>query len=173
MEELTHKECTKCHQVKTIDRFNARANDTKKPYEPHCKKCINEWRKVYRQKNLEKLRSQSRQKQERIKADPVRLERYKNKQRKTARKHDYYKFSNKNITQDQYTALLQDQGGVCAICGQPETVKTKRGKTIALAVDHCHTTGKIRGLLCMRCNTRLHLLESESLKDAAQNYLDY
>lgn len=45
------------------------------------------------------------------------------------------------ITRDDYLALLELQGGVCAICGQ--TPRTKR-----LAVDHDHKTGLVRGLLC-------------------------
>jgi hypothetical protein len=50
------------------------------------------------------------------------------------------------MTLDDYAQRLTDQGGVCAICKQPP----KPGKN--LAVDHCHKTGEIRGLLCFRCN---------------------
>lgn len=49
-----------------------------------------------------------------------------------------------------YERLLEKQNNVCAICGQGETRPNK-----ALAVDHCHETGKVRGLLCQRCNTML------------------
>lgn len=48
---------------------------------------------------------------------------------------------------EEYNKLLQEQGGVCAICGGTEM---KRGKY--LCVDHDHVTGKIRGLLCDQCN---------------------
>jgi hypothetical protein len=48
------------------------------------------------------------------------------------------------ITGADYDAMFAAQGGVCAICG--DTSKTK------LAIDHCHTTGRIRGLLCISCN---------------------
>jgi hypothetical protein len=67
-----------------------------------------------------------------------------------------------NITVEQYDALFQAQGGLCAICRQPETARHRgRGRVIALAVDHNHnccpergySCGKcIRGLLCDRCN---------------------
>lgn len=50
--------------------------------------------------------------------------------------------------------MLGEQGGVCAICGQKET-STYRGKVRKLAVDHCHKTGRVRGLLCMNCNQGL------------------
>jgi hypothetical protein len=57
------------------------------------------------------------------------------------------------ITLDQYNVLLEEQNGVCAICGNPETVIDNRTKQHrSLAVDHCHTTKKVRGLLCMGCN---------------------
>lgn len=47
--------------------------------------------------------------------------------------------------------MLEEQNGVCAICRQPETVK-RNDKVRLLAVDHCHDTTKVRGLLCAGCN---------------------
>lgn len=52
------------------------------------------------------------------------------------------------ITADQYEAMAQEQKGVCAICYEPPARKR-------LSVDHCHGTGKVRGLLCERCNSFL------------------
>ena len=52
------------------------------------------------------------------------------------------------VTVEQYDAMLDAQGGGCAICGNPP--KTRR-----LDVDHDHRTGKVRGLLCHRCNRTL------------------
>lgn len=46
---------------------------------------------------------------------------------------------------EAYGKLLEHQGGVCAICRKPPL-------STRLAVDHCHTTGLLRGLLCFRCN---------------------
>jgi hypothetical protein len=51
----------------------------------------------------------------------------------------------------QYNQLLQRQRGVCAICKRTES-KVAHGTLYRLAVDHNHTTGKIRGLLCFHCN---------------------
>jgi len=64
---------------------------------------------------------------------------------------------------DRETAsrIVASRVGPCEICGRI----SKR------MVDHDHATGKIRGLLCARCNTGLPLLEDEKLKDACQRYL--
>jgi len=70
------------------------------------------------------------------------------------------------ITVAQYELILKSQNGVCVICKQPETIKY-RNKIRRLAVDHNHTTGKIRGLLCFYCNTLLAHVENnpEILKE--------
>ena len=51
------------------------------------------------------------------------------------------------LTAEQYEALLAYQGGACAICGGERRYR--------LNVDHDHATGKVRGLLCRRCNKLL------------------
>ena len=61
---------------------------------------------------------------------------------------------NHGINEAQYNQILKSQNSVCAICGQPETT-IKHNKTQALAVDHNHKMGKVRGLLCHRCNRAL------------------
>lgn len=61
---------------------------------------------------------------------------------------------NFGLTLAEYQEMLLSQKGVCAICGNPET-DVRAGKVRALAVDHCHTTGKIRELLCRGCNQGL------------------
>lgn len=55
------------------------------------------------------------------------------------------------MTPDGYQALLASQGGLCAICKTSEP----GGRWGCMHVDHCHTTGVIRGLLCHNCNVAL------------------
>lgn len=59
----------------------------------------------------------------------------------------------------RFRALLAKQNYVCAICKQPETSTYRRGpnpnKVRDLCVDHCHATGKVRGLLCDYCNVMI------------------
>ncbi len=58
------------------------------------------------------------------------------------------------ITLEQYNEMLEKQLHTCAICKEPEKAM-RNGKVQKLAVDHCHKTGKVRGLLCWICNTTL------------------
>jgi Autographiviridae endonuclease VII len=76
-------------------------------------------------------------------------ERVKIFRRKTFLKWKY------GISLETYEALLQAQGEVCAICGN----KAIFGIQKWLAVDHSHSTGKIRGLLCTKCNSLLGLAD--------------
>lgn len=87
-------------------------------------------------------------------------------------KNGYLK-RNYNITLDDYLNLLLNQNSVCKICKKEETSKNnKKGKIKDLAVDHCHKSGKIRGLLCTRCNTTLGRVEdSIELLENMINYL--
>ena len=75
------------------------------------------------------------------------------------------------LSLENYNAMLEAQGGVCAICKQPETHK-RNGKLKALAVDHHHGTGKIRALLCCDCNTGIgKLKDSPEILIAAAEYI--
>ena len=77
------------------------------------------------------------------------------------------------ITLEDYTKKLIGQGGVCAICKLPEISVDKRtGNLRNLAVDHCHTTGKVRGLLCSNCNMAIgKFKDSILLIETAVSYL--
>lgn len=76
------------------------------------------------------------------------------------------------ITLQWYQEQLAKQDGKCAICKQAETVVIK-GKLIMMPVDHCHETGKTRGLLCTKCNRALGLFgdDIDRLR-AAVTYLE-
>lgn len=68
------------------------------------------------------------------------------------------------ITTEDYNQMLKEQDGKCAVCGKPP-------KTMRLAVDHCHKTGKIRGLLCSYCNRRVIGRHTLEILEAAVRYL--
>ena len=57
------------------------------------------------------------------------------------------------ISQEDYDLMLSKQDNKCGICGNFETATHNKTKQIQkLAVDHCHITGRVRGLLCQACN---------------------
>ena len=71
------------------------------------------------------------------------------------------------LTSDNYAKLLEHQNGLCAICGLPESNKGRR-----LAIDHDHSTGVIRGLLCGACNKMIGLAyENPETLEAASDYI--
>ena len=71
-----------------------------------------------------------------------------------------------------YYKMHEQQNGVCAICEKAElSVDKNTGKIRRLSVDHCHTTGKIRGLLCSRCNRGLGFFRDNV--DLLRNAIQY
>ena len=94
---------------------------------------------------------------------------------KRARPADWYeRVDRKNslrrlygITLEEYDKMLSDQEYRCAICDKHQDEFKKK-----LHVDHCHTTGKIRGLLCQKCNQGLGLFgDNKNLLIKASEYL--
>jgi hypothetical protein len=59
-----------------------------------------------------------------------------------------------------YVYLMQKQKGLCGICGQ-RNIGGKEKKEISLCIDHCAETGKIRGLLCGKCNRVLGFMQHD------------
>ncbi len=96
---------------------------------PRCKPCMAVEQAKWRDKNREKVNAN---------------------QRKRRLLKDY------NLPVEEYDRLLEAQGDKCAICEATET-RTRAGNTHLLSVDHCHETGKVRGLLCNNCNRALGL----------------
>ena len=88
-------------------------------------------------------------------ASPELRERLRRTRRNYHLKHSF------GISVDDYETLLLKYGGVCAVCKMPET-HIRRGSGKSLDVDHDHSTGMIRGLLCSACNSSLGLLREDS-----------
>lgn len=73
------------------------------------------------------------------------------------------------LTLEAFTELLKSQNYKCAICDS-NTTKRKKDTWI---VDHCHKTGKVRGILCHKCNIAIAFLEDDpELMDKAKEYLN-
>ncbi len=109
--------------------------------------------------NREKIRAQNK------------AQRQKNPEKTKAaerRKAFLAKLKHHNMTEDEYTALWKQQNESCAICSASHLV-TKHGWHL----DHDHTDGRIRGILCQTCNTMLgHAKDDPSCLRAGALYLE-
>ena len=95
------------------------------------------------------------------------IARYPERAEASRRKNHMRRFG---ITEVDYWIIHKTQGGVCAICGLPET-RAYKGYITRLVVDHDHATLKVRGLLCHTCNTGLGSLKSIQNLEQAIDYL--
>ena len=121
----------------------------------------------YRAKNAAKIKEQRRQYYSENKESHYKSHREwlrKNPERRRDHVLDSHLRRTYGITLLDYKSMLIKQHGACAIC---EEKPTKR----RLFVDHCHRTGKVRGLLCMRCNSAIALMR-ESM-DVWRNICNY
>jgi hypothetical protein len=144
---MTTKTCYKCNKSKTIDSFS-KEKRSKDGLHCWCINCLRKYNRNYtrqwRKNNPDKT---------------------KEAELKRKRNPSYFSNNRKNnikirhsITLEQYEQMLVKQNGVCAICGNPEMVENQY-RQISLSIDHNHKTGKIRGLLCIKCNTLLGRIE--------------
>ena len=91
----------------------------------------------------------------------------RNKDRIKAQQRENALLRQYGITVDEYDAMLEAQGGGCSVCGVGSGWAEKR-----LAVDHDHASGRVRGLLCDRCNTVLGKVgDDPALLDGLKLYL--
>jgi hypothetical protein len=152
---LITKVCSGCLKRKHRNKFPRRA--TADGHYSRCYVCYNKQKAEWRAKNPGKNQAA---KQKYRSADPDRL-------------RDNNLRSKYGISLADYNQMLAEQDGVCAICSLPERVKHgKSGKTAPLAVDHCHDTGRVRGLLCFSCNVALGKFNDDhTLVNKALNYL--
>lgn len=96
--------------------------------------------------------------------------------RKYREKHPHkareFRCNRYGLSLSEYEAMLVRQNGVCAICRKPER-ETRNGKTVELCIDHDHETGRVRGLLCRRCNAgQGNFNDDPALLRAAADYIE-
>lgn len=131
----------------------------------------------YRRENPEKWREIDRRAKSKARENPeqvLKIREYQKQYREVNRRalSDKERKRKFGITPEKYAEIFRSQNGVCAICKQPETA-TRLGKVKALAVDHCHKTDVVRGLLCADCNTGIgKLKEDKSIFLSAIQYLE-
>ncbi len=141
------KRCPKCKQSKPLSEFckDRHTKDRKRCYCKGCDKKYNLTHKVERDKYA------------------------KGYYKRTGNKHisrERYLKSKFNMTLGQYDEIFKKQNGVCTICGGINADGRR------LYVDHNHETGKVRGLLCSKCNTLIGFADDGIIiLQSAINYL--
>ena len=137
---LLSKTCISCGQVKPLTDFYRRGGG-RSDYQVYCKVCKNDEQRRYRQEHPEYSARKTAEWRQEHREDVL------SGLRRAHLKRLY------GLSEQEYLALWDAQHGVCAICYMP--CKTER----RLSVDHNHKTGRIRGLLCQRCNHVLGLMD--------------
>lgn len=92
--------------------------------------------------------------QDKYRKDPANQKKLADQKKNWALKKNY------GITLEEYQQMFESQDGNCAVCGKNQS-NFKR----MLAVDHDHSTGEVRGLLCLSCNSVVGLFENDMLPD--------
>lgn len=127
------KACKTCGEVKPLEDFVPGKRNTD-GREPTCKACRNA-----------QVRARLDANQELRDRDNARRKRWH---------QTHYRYRRYGLTQDQYDAIWAAQGEKCSLCGG-----TEAGRGWEWCIDHCHTTNRVRGILCHPCNTALGYFE--------------
>lgn len=139
------KQCTKCEKYLPLSRFGVKSWINKDGSKTTTQK--SQCRDCVNKNNLDRYHNRLKTK-----------EAYKTASYR-------YRIRSYGLTQQEYLNLLESQKGCCVICG----VQPKK----TLVIDHCHITGKIRGLLCNNCNTALgHAKDSIDILQKMIKYLE-
>jgi Autographiviridae endonuclease VII len=161
------KACVKCGVVQPLDCFYM-APGTRDGHRGDCKSCFRAKAKArypqVREANIARARKWREDNLERFQANQRRMRNTPEGKLRQRAGHLMRKFG---MTIEQYDEMLAAQGGGCFICARPPR------EDISLHVDHDHSTGKVRGILCFRCNNALaDFQEDVRLLAKAADYLD-
>ena len=166
------KECSTCSETKPLTRFKSYDNGYGLKYKGSCKDCRNskergtrsEASARYYYSNLDKMRSDKKEYY------------YANQDRLVEYSSQYYADNKEDVglrlAARTYGISLEEakamRSAPCAICGT-----AGGGQQKAMHIDHCHTTGKVRGTLCHHCNTALGLLGEDTTRlDKMKEYIN-
>ena len=132
------KTCTKCKETRPIDDFH---NDRtgKNGKRSQCRFCVLAANKDWQARNPEHAKECWKRSSNK---------RYSKDVRQKRRLKSY------NLSESQYTLLVSFSAGKCNICERELGTKEH--------IDHCHDSGKVRGLLCVKCNTAIGLLNDDA-----------
>ena len=141
------KLCSKCKEEKSYESFDR----VRKPgtgsrgslgLQSWCKSCSN---KQTKQKHIENMQNPE----------------YREKRRLRSLNGKY--LYSLGITYQQKLDIIESQNGLCAMCGK---------EMIVHALDHNHKTGRVRAVLCVKCNTGISYIEDKDFLERAIKYLE-
>jgi hypothetical protein len=149
---MTEKKCNSCGTVKPVSEFH-KYNDPTAPltgwrYHSRCVSCNKDQCREYGQRG--KIKRNSRLRTWRA-ANPE----------KAAALDRRKRLAGYGLTEAQFAAMHEAQAGRCLICDKKKP----------LVIDHCHGTGRVRGLLCSYCNTGVGWVETQAPIDRIGRYL--
>ena len=144
------KTCSTCNKTKGEEEFLQRKDRPSR--RSYCNDCAAVKSKKWRQDNPDRASDQSRNWRE------ANVDAYRARQRKNHIRRTY------GIEEADYQALCAEQDHACAICCSPMA-------EVRMVVDHDHSTGEVRGILCVTCNTGIGMLRDDY--QLVQRALDY
>ena len=146
------KKCSICGQIKEDSCF-AFQNKKEGKLVSACKDCYNKKQREFRKNNPDIAKKRDREAYQRQKKHRVEYARKYRKENpeKTMNTNLKMKYG---ITREEYFDILNKQGNKCAICGKPQEEHSRN-----FALDHNHTTNKVRGIVCDGCNYGIGFLE--------------
>lgn len=138
-------------------------HDGKYANDRRCRLCNKESAAASKKANRERINAKTREDR---KNNPEKYRKYERLKRKRNWQHNSIVESCRKmgIKKEKYEDMIKEQNDLCAICGKPETRKSRvPGRITRLAIDHCHVTGKVRALLCHSCNAGLGYFKDDIL----------
>ena len=157
------KQCSKCKKTLPITDFYKRSAGS---LHSACKECERAMAKAWYKKNPQYAKQKAK---EWRKSNPDKVRQYRAENR---RKHYLEEVKRKyNLDSETFWSIYDEQGGRCAICNKQ--LAWSGGKD-APHVDHCHETGRVRGVLCRKCNSGLGYFNDDlKLLKSATKYLQW
>ena len=144
---LHHRVCTKCHKPYVVN-IRRRDGSIKMSY---CRSCKTAWQREHRSHNRHDFLRACKDYYSANKDRWIWQQRWK-------------KYG---VTLDMFHMLVEKQGELCGICQEPMTFGNSREDVKTAVVDHDHTTGEVRGLLCSYCNRTLGTWQKAELQRPA------
>lgn len=164
------KTCRSCRAAKSASEFWWKVPGVRR--DTRCKDCDKAVRKAWYEAHREQTLSRGQAYYWANRDDLIRRQRgryYANRPRISEAEKRLHLLKKYGLTPEDYARMYKEQGGLCKVCRE---VPNGVGKAAALGVDHNHKTKRVRGLLCVRCNSALGMVrDSRERLDALSAYL--